>query len=273
LKTARSYIRLNQFAGIVFGYFFLLLLYRMYSHSMLWHTIGQPVKGPDTDYTFWLSHLLYFPQFIIRHSWAGLLVDAAVIMLTIVCFISDRYRPYFCTLLVIFFFMQRITVESYSCSHTKSISCLFIALLPFCFKKKENTVLLIEFGRYFLIYILVISAYHKLVNGGLGHENSFSNTLILQHADLATLNPAHAVYGIATFLISHPVLADASFKFLFVLQLSFFAGIFTKRLDRILFGLLLLFAISSYLVMRIYNFDIILLGLTLLYFPVGKKSG
>lgn len=273
MNQSQSYDRINWFAKLVFGYFFVLLLYRIHSHSMLWYTFGQPLKCPGTDYTFWISHLLGFPNYIIQYKWLCLFIDVAIIALNLICFFRNEKRYLYCLALVLLFFIQRITVESYSCSHTKSISCLFIGLLPFCFKKKNDIELLIEFGRYFLIYIFLISAWNKLMNGALTDAESFSNTLISQHLDLATLHPKHISYKIAIFLIQYPILANLSFKLLFIIQSSFLIGIFSKRFDRILFVLLVLFAISSYFIMRIYNFDIVLLGLTLLYFPVGKKSG
>ncbi|MFN8239040.1 MAG: hypothetical protein U0T77_12800 [Chitinophagales bacterium] len=272
MQTA-SHTNLDKYAQKVFILFFLLMLFRLHSHAMLTYAYNQPLKGPGLDYTFWLSHLLCFPEFIIHNWWACFFIDAGVLILSIAAILSGKKRNNITILLILFFFIQRITLESYSVSHTKSISCLFVALLPFCFRKKENAVLMIEFGRYFLLYILVISAYHKFHHGALFGRDTFSVILFNQHADLAILNPEHISYRIAAFLIHHPFWANIAFKLLFLTQASFLIGIFTKRADRILFVLLIGFAISTYFVMRIYNFDITLLGLTLLYFPVGKKRG
>ncbi|MBK9328204.1 MAG: hypothetical protein IPM95_02590 [Sphingobacteriales bacterium] len=265
--------KVEKYAKRVFIWFFLLLLFRIYSHALLIYTFDQPVKGPGTDYTFWLSHLLCFPEFIIHNRWACCIIDAGVIMLSLAAVLSDKNRNGITILLILFFFVQRITLESYSVSHTKSISCLFAALLPFCFKKSETTELLIEFGRFFLIYILVISAYHKFQHGALLGTDTFSAILVNQHTDLAVLHPGHISYKVAKLLIQYPFAANLAFKLLFITQSFFIIGIFTKRADRILFVLLMGFAISTYLVMRIYNFDITLLGLSLLYFPISKKRG
>ena len=53
---------------------------------------------------------------------------------------------------------------------------------------------------------------------------------------------------------------------LFCPQAIFIIGFFTKKYDRILFICLLIFSTLTYFVMRIYNFDIVVLGLSLLYF-------
>ena len=201
----------NTFAKVVFGYFLLLLIYRFHSSTFLIYTVGQPMKAPEMDYAFWFSHITGFPHYIIQHYWACLLIDAGVVAFSIACFISDKYRNIFCCLLILFFFVQRMTIESYSCSHSKSMSAVFIALLPFCFKSDKNFNLVVEFCRYFLVFIMVSSAIHKFSNGLLFSPTNFVTVLINQHSDLATLNPHHICYKIANKLIANPILAAVSY--------------------------------------------------------------
>jgi hypothetical protein len=60
-----------------------------------------------------------------------------------------------------------------------------------------------------------------------------------------------------------PQLAQFLFWVLFFVQLSFVIGIFTKKADRFLVLLLVSFAITTYIFMRIYNFDIVILAIPL----------
>lgn len=262
----------DSFARTVFGYFLILLLYRFHSSTFLVYAHGQPMKGPELDYAFWLSLCSGFPHYIIQHYYACLLVDSGVVILSFACFFSDKYRHIFCRLLIVLFFLQRITIETYACSHSKSMSAVFIALLPFCIKKDKDFNLLMEFARYFLVFVMVSSAYHKLSNGLLFSPENFVNVLINQHSDLATLNPQHLCYRIASYLIAHTKLAALSYLMLFFTQAVFTIGFFTKYFDRILFLFLILFALMTYYVMRIYNLDIVILGLTLIYFSNHKRT-
>jgi hypothetical protein len=59
---------------------------------------------------------------------------------------------------------------------------------------------------------------------------------------------------------------------LFFSQAIFIIGFFTRRIDKILFLVLVIFAIMTYFIMRIYNLDITILGLTLIYFSNYKKT-
>ncbi len=256
----------KTFAKLFFGYFILLLFYRLHSSAFLIYAFGQPMKGPDVDYAYWLSCSIGFPHFIITQFWACVLVDIGVMVFVFACFFESKYRSFFGLALLLFYFTQRMTLETYSCAHVKSTSAIFIALIPFCFQKKNNFLLSMEFARYFLIYILVMSAYSKINNGLLFNPSNFANILINQHSDLATLNPTHYCYSIAKILIQHPIYAALSYVLLFCTQAIFIIGFFTKKYDRILFICLLIFSTLTYFVMRIYNFDIVVLGLSLLYF-------
>lgn len=256
----------DKYAKLIFGCFAILMLYRLHASQYLTFLYNQPLKDPAIDYTFWLSFCLAFPHFIIKHYWACILIDIGVIACTLACFFSKEHRPKFAILLLVFFFMQRITLDAYTCFHVKSTSCLFVAFLPFCFKDEEKFDLMVEFGRYLLIYVLVSASYHKFTNGGLFSDGNFVRQLVNQHADLATLNPTHISYRIALYLIAHPIVASVLYKLLFFSQVIFVVGIFTKKYDRILFVFLFAFAVNTYLLMRIYNYDIVLLGLCLFYF-------
>lgn len=260
----------DTFAKMLFGYFLILLVYRFHSDTFLIFQYGQPMKGPELDWAFWFSLCSGFPHYIIQHYWACVLVDSAVVLFSFACFLSDKRRNIFCIGLMVFFFVQRMTIETYACAHSKSMSPLFIALLPFCFKKQETFKLVAEFSRYFLMYILTASAFYKFHNGALLDPTNFAITLVNQHSDLATLNPGHICYRIASVLIAHPSLAAGSYILLFITQAVFITGFFTRKYDNWLFIALVVFALMTYFVMRIYNLDITILGLYLLF--SGNKT-
>lgn len=260
----------SRWESLLIGYFLVLLVFRIYSSAMLVFAHGQTFHSPDLDYTFWFSHLLGFPDVIIRHYWLCLLVDTGVAGAAVMALFDKKNRAVWMATLMLFFFIQRITLESFSASHTKSIACIFVALFPLCFRKEERFALMMEGARYFLLFILLISAWNKWANGALLSEGNFVNMLINQHSDLAVYAPQHISYRIAQWLTETPLFADIAYWLLFVTQASFIIGVFTRRADQWLFIALIAFAITTYLVMRIYNFDLLVLGWVLLYVP--KKS-
>lgn len=261
-----------SYARLVFGYFLILVLYKIQATEYLFSLKGAPLKGHDVDYAYLIFLATGFPQYIISHTWTCVLFDAGSLLLLLACLFSDKYRHWFVRFFILFFFIQRLTLEIYANSHTKSTSCLLFAFLPFCFKDDDTFELLVGFGRYFLLFILISAAYHKLTNGALLTSGNFVNQLINQHTDLAILQPTHISYKVAHYLILHPVLANFLFKLLWVAQLTFIAGIFTKQYDRFLWIILIAFAVSTYFIMRIYNFDITVLGWSLWFYKIRKSS-
>ena len=222
----------NTFAKVLFGYFLILLIFRFQSGAFLIFQYQQPIKGFGIDWIFWLSACSGFPQYIIQHYWACVVVDSTVVILSIACFFSTKWRNLFCIALLIFFFLQRMTLETYACTHSKSTAALFIALLPFCFKSEKNFSLVSEFSRYFLLYILIISAFYKFYNGALLSPENFAVTLVNQHSDLATLNPQHISYSIASVLIAHPLYAGVAYIVLFLTQVIFVIGVLHENMTR-----------------------------------------
>jgi hypothetical protein len=62
-------------------YVCLMVAVRVWSGRYLTFIFDQPMKGPDQDYTFWITFLTHIPQFIIHHLWACKLVDGLAIFL------------------------------------------------------------------------------------------------------------------------------------------------------------------------------------------------
>ena len=96
---------LDKYAKIFFSYFLLLWFYRINSHTLLSSTFNQPLKDPGTDYTFWLAHILRFPDYIISHYWLCCVLEVSIVILIICCFAFKKTRHIFAILLFLFFFL------------------------------------------------------------------------------------------------------------------------------------------------------------------------
>lgn len=250
-------------------YFVLILIYRFIGGKYLFAFAGQPMKGPELDNFYWLAMATGIPHFVITHPVVCLVLDISVIMLALL--LVFRFSKAVLFLLLGLFLVQTITVEIFTCAHSKSFLCIYLALIP-CFFSNKIFSLLIEFARYFLIFVLVSAAYFKFKNGGLLTSDHFATVLTNQHMELAIMNPEHWIYKINHFLMLRPELAQFLFWVLFFVQLSYIVGVFTKKFDKILVLLLLSFAVTTYIFMRIYNFDIVILAFPLLMAAEIVKS-
>jgi len=121
--------------------------------------------------------------------------------------------------------------------------------------------------RYYVLYIFVSAAVWKLARGAVFNSQEMSRILLLHHTDLLT-GPCTSLtcrtYG---WLIGHPAMSQALYIGSALLEGSFLTGFFTRRWDRWLIALAVVFVIADLFLMRIPYWTI-LLGV----FPLWLRS-
>jgi hypothetical protein len=251
-----------RYENVTFILLLFLLLVRLAGGKYLIDFEGQPLKAIENSYSYWLSLLLFFPHYIINNTWACYFVDITTTILPVIAIFSTSNRRFFTGSFLIFLFVQTVTVEIFSCSHSKSVICLFLVTIPLIF---EDTafIILSRFSRYFGASIFISAAYYKYVNGALLTHGNFSITLVNQYSDRAILNPSHWLYQIAQVVINNPDLGDFFFTLLFISQFVFLLTFVTIKFDKLLLIPLISFAFLTYLFMGIYNLDILMIGIPL----------
>jgi hypothetical protein len=261
----------KMYARSIVVIFLLLYIYRIFSGRLITNLHGAPLKIAGLDYTYWAFLLTQIPQFIIKNYTAGLLIDVLIPVVALCLFFRYNIK-YLAIMLMALFFFQCGTLAIFSGNHNKVMVSIFMAFLPLCVSKKHFEIIL-EFSRYFLVFVIVSAAYHKLHNGAVFSYSHFYNALMVQHIDLSLLRPHHISYAITQFLLQSKAYSFAAFTVLFGVQLSFIIAVFTKKADAILFVFLLLFVMFTYLIMRIVSIDLLILAPTLWYQykPIDKN--
>lgn len=260
----------SQYSKAVFVYLLFVIGIRFFGDKFLIDFHGQPIKEIGDSYFFWLTLATGLPHFIINHYAACILVDITTVLLPFLYLFSKKYKKWWLSLFVIFFWVQTATVEIFSCSHSKSVVCLFLAVTPIFFSGKRF-LLMVDFVRYAGAFFLVSAAYFKYANGALVKKGNYSIVLVNQYYDRAIMNPEHFLYQIASFIIDRPWLGDMLFKALFLSQAIFIVTFFTRKFDRILIISLFSFSVLTYVFMGIYNLDILIMAVPL-YFSVQVKN-
>lgn len=258
------------YAALIF-----LLMYRWYAGRILMDIALSPVIEPEVDNTFWLMLASGIPEIIIQNPTLCIITDVTVFALACLGYLrTDRVKVTW--LFLVLFFIQTITLEAYSSSHSKTVVCIFITLLPFGFRG-QYWVRLWEFARYYLAFVMVNSAISKIIYGGLFTPDQMTNILISQHTDLFVLAPESIYTRLINFLITTPAATNMLYFIAFFSQFIFLTAFFTKKYDKILAVILVSFIIGTYFTMRIYNMDLLLMILPLwfsiVYFnPVNSHS-
>jgi hypothetical protein len=121
--------------------------------------------------------------------------------------------------------------------------------------------------RYYFLYIFVSAAVWKLARGAVFNGQEMSRILLLHHTDLLTGPCTSLACRTYSWLIRHAAISQALYIGSVLLEASFLAGFFTRRWDRWLIALAVVFVIADLLVMRIPYWTI-LLGV----FPLWLRS-
>lgn len=124
--------------------------------------------------------------------------------------------------------------------------------------------LLFQGLRYFFLFFFASSGVWKLAQGGIFSLSQMSGVLLFQHNQLLTNSPAYWQSQLILYFIQRPQLSYLLYLSATLLELFFFIGFFTKKYDRLLVLLFILFVIMDFLMMRIPYFEIAPLLLTLL---------
>lgn len=239
----------------LFTYIMILLVYRWYAGKFLMDIALSPIVEPEVDNTFWAVLATGIPEIIIQSPTFAIIIDLLVVICAGLCYIrmDKRYSTW---AFLVFFIIQTITVEAYTNSHSKTVICIIITVLPFAFKE-EKWLRLWEFARYYLGFVMVSSAFSKIYYGGLTTTDQMKNILVQQHVDLFIQAPNALHTKFIQWIIQHPFVANSFYYLGFITQLSFIFVFVTKKYDKILALLLILFVINTYTLMRIYNMDLL----------------
>lgn len=123
--------------------------------------------------------------------------------------------------------------------------------------------------RYFFIYFFFSAGVWKLINGGAFEPAQMSGILLAQHATLLVSDPAAWQAKFIYLLIQMPVTGLIFYWIGMLMELFFAVGFFTRKLDKLLMVLFLLFLVFDFLIMRIPYFEVTPYLLTLWFSRFG----
>jgi hypothetical protein len=123
--------------------------------------------------------------------------------------------------------------------------------------------------RYFFVFFFFSAGVWKLVNGGAFEPAQMSGILLAQHATFLVSDPMHWQSRFIYMLIEMPIAGFLLYWAATLIELFFVVGFFSRRFDKLLIVLFVLFLMFDYLVMRIPYFEVSPYLLTLLYSPYG----
>lgn len=253
--------------------FILFLVIRYFNGLFLVQISDNPIRSPRVDLIVWTTQFTGIPN-LLSVFWIGLIVDLLIV--TIPFFILFRVfknkdvRKHIMGLTVLF----GLYVLFIYCYPTLSIrKYLGLILLPiaFVFKSEKRYIAYLELMRYYVIFIFTSASLWKIIRGVAWDPTHMQLSLKAQHIDNFVNWPNHYITKTIAAIIDNPTYCHVIFVTAIVSQIAFSIGFFTKKYDRTLAFLLILFIISDYLVMRIEYWEFVVF-LPLFYTWKSRKQ-
>lgn len=201
------------------------------------------------DPVYWIVFGLKIPQTILAHSWLGILVSGSTILL-LLAIIVNPYNNKLAIALCILMFVFYITLTGYLTHRNFQAGFCWI-FVPFLFKKEINRYLAFEATRYFLLFFYVSAAFLKIYDGALQHTGLFSQYLQNQFTPYYLEMNTGIRTSLNHYLVNHPSTTYLFYIISVVLESIVLVGFFTKKFDRWLALVILLFHLTNWFIMDI----------------------
>ncbi len=252
-------------AYFVLGIAMYFCFYRLISASMLSQMNHPLFLFGQTEFFYRLYINSGIPQFITSNTIISALLDISLLILTIGFLMS--FNRAFILLFTLVVFNYFITYNLVTGHHYHGMFGLIIMTLPFWFKKEEKFNLAWDLARYYFLYVFASAALWKILRGSAFYDLQLSDIIKSQQINLLLQTPESFKSHIAEYFIGHPAISHFILLLDVFVQGSFIVGFFTKKYDRVLLMLAILFVVADYYVMGIVSFEILIMGLTLLDWP------
>ncbi len=242
-------INFNHLARIIFCMVLLEFLLFIFSEVSFSFLSGDPYFNIAVDPLYWFFYLAGIPQFIISHYWMGIFMDCSIILLLILL-IRDPFNHRLALMSMFLLGIFYLTITGYLTHRNYQAGFIWV-FLPFIFKKPINRSFAFETARYFLLIFYTTAGCLKLSGSVAFEPGLFSNTLMHQFTPYYLDGNTGIRTSSNIFLIKNHGMAHFFYWGALLIELTSVAGFFTKRFDKIIAVLLLIFHFSNWFIMDI----------------------
>jgi hypothetical protein len=221
------------------------------------------------DLVTWLFMQTGIHQWLLNNPGRCVLFDALFYSIPLLYLLIYKYVSKLASAVAIimlsvnWFYVQCYTLYP-SNSIEGHIAWLFFPVV-FIPADKKTFILLFDGLRYFFLFFFASAAIWKVAQGGLFNISQMSGILLYQHKELLASSPGYWQSDFLLWLIQRPQLAYLLYLSAALLELSFIVGFFTRKYDRLLLVLLVIFLVMDHLIMRITYYEIAPMALTLMF--------
>lgn len=258
----------EKFTLSFMGIFYFLAVYKLVNH--LWLFQQEPYFFINRfDFTTWLFMSADIHKWPLANPVRLFLFDICFYTIPLIWFLVHRYWKHWATTTAFaWLFINWIYIQCYTLYPINSIeSYLAWLLMPMLFTTTNNRqfYFVMHGMRYFFLFFFASAGIWKIRQAGIFNPQEFSGILLSQHAAHLVSAPEDWQSRLFYYLIRNPWQGYILYAVATLGELSFITGFFTKKYDRILVIIFLVFLVMDLLLMRIPYFETLPLVLPLLF--------
>jgi hypothetical protein len=207
-----------------------------------------PYFNIGVDPLYWIFYGLSIPQTIMKYPTLAITFDFLTIGFLLLAFL--KFNEKWIRITVLLLLLYYVTLSGYL-GHRNYQSGFVWVLMPLMFKTEKNKILAFEMLRYWLLFFYLSSAFFKISGNGIVHFNHLTSIFEHQFSPYYMEQNFGFRTQINSYLINHSLVAHL--LFVFATGFEFFAifGFFTKKLDKLIGALLIIFHLFNWLLMDI----------------------
>ncbi|MGN6618168.1 MAG: hypothetical protein ACTHJ5_13425 [Ilyomonas sp.] len=248
--------------------FYVLMIYKFCNGLFLFQLQPSFFYLREDIFT-WVFMQTGMHQWLLNNAYGCILFDILFYSAPVIYFVQFKFDPNRSAIMaIIMLVINWCYVQCYTLYPSNSIEGHIAWLLfPIIFipSNPKTFALLFDGLRYFFLFFFISAGLWKFYQGGIFNPSQMSGILLYQHKEMLVNSPAYSQTIMIQWLIEHQKISYLLYLLLTVIELSFIIGFFTKKFDKILLVLFLIFLLTDHLVMRITYYEVTPLLLTLYY--------
>lgn len=254
-------------ARCVYGFAVVSWVYRWFCGGLVYQYQQPILNNPGIDLSYWIAHLLHLPE-LISSAYFAPTFDILLLLLPVFCFFytkNTRLSIFYTIILFLYF----ITTNTYSTVHVHYLVGLLWASVVFWSAEATTFGLLWQGLRYYTCWTYFCAFLWK-TGRGFFYLREHAEAVILQE-NMTYLLQNKNTYdaNFLHYLLHHTDMAHYLLNAGMLLQATFIIGFFTKKYDKLLFILPFLFHASTYFLLDVVFWEILVLQFS--FFAIKKN--
>ncbi|HEY4112107.1 hypothetical protein, partial [Puia sp.] len=261
------YARDRRVVPTVYFLFYVAVFLAMFFDHRLLSQVQPVLFNFNRDLTELAVIATGLPGWMIAHPGSFAVADVLAFLLPVpLLFYSTRKGQFsrgLGILFLLFLALYWLLADIFWQVHHEPFILYVLIPLAFITNREDRFYSILQGCRYYFLYVFVSAAVWKIARGAVFNGEEMSRILLVHHSDWLSGDPTSLISRVYAWLIDHPLVAQGLYLGGVVFEATFVLGLFTRRYDRLLMVLAIVFVLADWWVMRIPYWPILLGGITL----------